>query len=445
LKKKEEKSNIFKKREFLMLYLFLLFFSMKGLTGDLFAYIRNFREYCMEFHFFIPQVVWIKQINDVMKRVLFSILLFAMFGIGWAQESVTYEFEREMPRFLNQLKEELTYPMAWGNSDIEEFDVWREKARSVVFDAMLMPPARAEEYELEVIGEEQRDGYTARKIQWNLTAYSRVNAYLLVPDGKGPFPAVVLLHDHGGHYTIGKEKMIRPFDVSESLLEDADNWAKSGYGGRYLGDFLAANGYVVIAIDAYCWGERGRKEGINAQKIDVIAGNFQMLGRSLSAFVNYEDLYTTEFLASLPEVDAKRVGCMGWSMGAYRAWMLSALTDKIAAGVAVCWMNVTDVQFSWEYGKERGGFLNALPALRRYMDYPHIASIACPKPMFFLNGTKDGLFPVVGVKQAFEQMREVWKSQGVDSLLRTEIWEMPHDCGLEVQNAALEFFHRHLR
>ena len=65
----------------------------------------------------------------------------------------------------------------------------------------------------------------------NLTGYSRVNAYMLVPDGEGPFPAVVLLHDHGGHYTIGKEKMIRPFGVSPEVLADADAWAKQCYGG----------------------------------------------------------------------------------------------------------------------------------------------------------------------------------------------------------------------
>lgn len=61
----------------------------------------------------------------------------------------------------------------------------------------------------------------------------------------------------------------------------------------------------------------------------AVAGNFMMLGRSWSAFMNYEDMYTTDFLATLPEVDSKRIGCMGFSMGAYRAWMLSALSDKV--------------------------------------------------------------------------------------------------------------------
>lgn len=45
------------------------------------------------------------------------------------------------------------------------------------------------------------------------------------------------------------------------------------------------------------------------------------------------------------------------------------------------------------------------------MDYPHVASIACPKPMLFTNGKKDKLFPVEGVEAAYDTMRKVWDSQ----------------------------------
>lgn len=334
--------------------------------------------------------------------------------------------------------------MAWGNSPISEFDEWRMQACATVLDAMLTPPPSTTNYQAEVLAEEQRDGYRARKIRFNLSEYSRVDAYMLVPDGKGPFPAVVLLHDHGGHYFIGKEKMIRPFGVEPAVLEDADTWAKQCYGGQYVGDNLAAHGYVVISVDAIFWGERGRKEGVDGSKLSMIAGHFQMLGRCWSAFINYEDVYTTDFLSTLPEVDASRIGCMGFSMGAYRTWMLAALSNKIKVGAAVCWMVTTDTQFSWKYGRENGGFANTLPGLRRYLDYPHIASIACPKPMFFLNGEHDKLFPPEGVNDAFSIMHDVWKSQNADDKLKTELWDMPHDCGIKVQEAVLQFLNQWL-
>ena len=359
------------------------------------------------------------------------------------QKRENYEFTFDLPRYVEQLKKELTYPLAWGNSGIKDFAEWKTAARAKVLECMMTPPKQAESYDCQVIGEERRDGYTARKILFNVNAYSRITAYLLIPDGKGPFPAVNMLHDHGGHLYIGKEKMVRPFDVDTAVVNDADRWVEKLYDGQYAGDYFARNGYVVFSADAPMWGERGREEGVDRSKYDIICGNMMMLGRDLSAFMTYDDITGTEFLASLPEVDKSRIGCMGCSMGAYRAWMLAALSDKIAAAASRCWMTVTDVQMSVKDKKrEYGGFANCIPALRQWLDYPHIASIACPKPMLFINGTRDHLFPVDGTHSAFSVMHDVWRSQNVDSALETELWDVPHSCGKALQQRALEFFNK---
>ena len=430
-----------------------------------------------------------------MKRIItYSIIALLQMSVAFAQVSQKpklqkrekYEWEGEIPTYVEQLKKELTYPMAWGNSPIRNFKKWKKAAREKVFECMMTPPKAAAAWDMEVLGEEQRDGYKAQKIAFNINAYSRITAYLLIPDGEaekilnaeagknsnaevglqlsaqnkkaGKFPAVVALHDHGAHLFIGKEKMIRPFFTPEEkdsptkqalcqeILDDADAWAKQLYDNQYVGDYLAKHGYVVFSADAPMWGERGRKEGVDRNKYDLIAGNMMMLGRDLSAFMTYDDISSTEFLASLPMVDAKRIGCVGCSMGAYRSWMLSALSDRIKAGASICWMITTDAQLTRRFGrKENGGFANCIPDLRQYLDYPHIASLACPKPMLFINGTKDKLFPVPGVKDAFAEMHKVWKSQGADNLLDTELWEIPHSCGLKAQEKMLEFLDKNLK
>lgn len=409
-----------------------------------------------------------------MKRIItYSIIALLQASVALAQTSVSlaknspkpklqkrekYEWQGEIPTYVETLKKELTYPMAWGNNPIKNFKKWKKAARAKVFECMMMPPKVAAAWDMEVLGEEQRDGYKAQKIAFNINAYSRITAYLLIPDGKGPFPTVNALHDHGAHLFIGKEKMIRPFFTPEEqdapakqtlcqeILDDADAWAKQLYDNQYVGDYLAKHGYVVFSADAPMWGERGRKEGVDRNKYDLIAGNMMMLGRDLSAFMTYDDIASTEFLASLPMVDAKRIGCVGCSMGAYRSWMLSALSDRIKAGASICWMITTDAQLTRRFGrKENGGFANCIPGLRQYLDYPHIASLACPKPMLFINGTKDKLFPVPGVKDAFAEMHKVWKSQGVDNLLDTELWEIPHSCGLKAQEKMLEFLDKNLK
>lgn len=409
-----------------------------------------------------------------MKRIItYSIIALLQASVALAQTSVSlaktsskpklqkrekYEWQGEIPTYVETLKKELTYPMAWGNNPIKNFKKWKKAARAKVFECMMTPPKAAAAWDMEVLGEEQRDGYKAQKIAFNINAYSRITAYLLIPDGKGPFPTVNALHDHGAHLFIGKEKMIRPFFTPEEqdapakqalcqeILDDADAWAKQLYDNQFVGDYLAKHGYVVFSADAPMWGERGRKEGVDRNKYDLIAGNMMMLGRDLSAFMTYDDISSTEFLASLPVVDAKRIGCVGCSMGAYRSWMLSALSDRIKAGASICWMITTDAQLTRRFGrKENGGFANCIPGLRQYLDYPHIASLACPKPMLFINGTKDKLFPVPGVKDAFAEMHKVWKSQGADNLLDTELWDIPHSCGLKAQEKMLDFLDKNLK
>ena len=377
-----------------------------------------------------------------MKRILLLLL-----AVQWslsnmmAQGRDKYEFMRNLPVYADSLIADLNYPLAWGNSDIKDFSEWKQAARQKVFDCMLTPPpAPAEGFEAKVLYEEQRNGYKARKIEIRLSKYYTVPAYVLIP------PAINALHDHGGHLFIGKEKMIRPLACEDStVIKDAEEWAV-GYEGQFFGEYLAQHGYVVFSADAPMWGERGQKEGPQRNMYDMIAGNMMMYGIDLSAYMTYDDIAGTEYLASMPEVDASRIGCTGWSMGAYRAWMLSALSDRIKVGASVCWMVTTDEQMGFKYSRtENGGFANCFPGLRRWLDYPHIASIACPKPMLFINGSQDKLFPVAGVEKAFKTMHDTWESQGAGDKIETELWDMPHSCGKNSQKRVLDFFDKHLK
>ena len=395
-----------------------------------------------------------------MNKNLFYIIVLCLLQstILFSQKRQKYEFSRNLPVYADSLLKDLTYPLAWGNSEIKDFDEWRKAARQKVFDSMLTPPPAAimesgaqeeknRQFSYQVLFEEQRDGYKAQKIEVRLSRYYTVPAYLLIPTGKGPFPAVNALHDHGAHLFIGKEKMIRPLACEDStVIRDAGKWVEQLYDGHFVGDDLAQQGFVVFSADAPMWGERGQKEGPKRDRYDMIAGNMMMYGIDLSAYMTYDDISGTEFLASLPEVDAERIGCMGFSMGAYRSWMLAALSDRIKAGAAICWMVTTDEQMSLKYKRtENGGFANCLPGLRRWMDYPHIASMACPKPMLFINGTQDKLFPVAGVEKAFSIMHDVWKSQGANDKLEAELWEMPHCFPITAQQRVLDFLIRRLK
>lgn len=134
-------------------------------------------------------------------------------------------------------------------------------------------------------------------------------------------------------------------------------------------------------------------------------------------------------------------------MGAYRSWMLAALTDVVRASASICWMNTTEHLMTLTNNQNKGGSAYAMliPALRRYLDYPHVASIACPKPTLFFNGTQDKLFPIEGVRDAYREMEAVWKSQGASDHLVTKLWDEKHFFNKEMQKETLEFFDRWLQ
>lgn len=378
--------------------------------------------------------------RKILLLSLFPVLLFAQ------EKREKYEFYKDFPVYADSLIASLDYPLAWGNSPVKDFNAWKEQARDKVLECMMAPPPRPSSFDCKLIAEEKRDGYTARKIEINLSTWYSVPAYILVPDRKGrKLPAINLLHDHGAHLFIGKEKMIEPVFEDSVVRADARKWVDELYDGVFVGDMLARAGYVVICADAPLWGERGRKEGVDRQKYDLIAGNMMMYGRDLSAFMTYDDIALTDYLVTLPYVDSERIGCFGFSMGGYRSWMLAALSPHIKVSAVVCWMVTTDVQMTWNYGrKENGGFANCIPALRQYLDYPHIASLACPMPMLVISGNQDKLFPLPGVEKAFGIMHQVWQSQGVQQNLKTEVFDMPHHCGKKVQATVLDFFNSNL-
>lgn len=382
-----------------------------------------------------------------MKYIHFiSCMLFA--GSLFAQNAVNdFEITNNMPVYYDHMKELLTYPMSWQSDKDKDFDEWRLRARDVLFDCMDIVQPAPDDYDMKVVDSEQREGYRALKVEFNISRWTRVPAYLLVPDGDGKFPSVVMLHDHGAHFLIGKEKMVRPFNDDPAIISDADSWVEKCYDGRYVGDYFARNGYVVLSVDALFWGDRGCAEGIDYDRQQALASNFLQMGASWGAYINMDDMRSVEFLSSLPFVDRERIGCLGFSMGAYRSWMLSSMTDLVKASASVCWMNTTEYLMTVDNNQNKGGsaYSMLLPGIRKYMDYPHVASIACPKPSLFFNGSRDKLFPVAGVEDSYGQMREVWDSVGASDRLVTKMWDEKHFFNKEMQEEVLEFFNKWIK
>lgn len=351
-----------------------------------------------------------------------------------------YGVERGLPIFAAQRLSAMDYPMAWRPEGGETFAVWRGRARAFLLACYGTPPCRAP-FDPVTIATEDRGSYEARKLVLSISKESRIPAYLLVPKGPGPFPAMLALHDHGAHFSIGKEKVVRPFGVEAAVLDDATAWAAQCYDGHFIGDELAARGFVVLAIDALYWGERGRKEGPSYEEQQSLAANLLQLGMTWSGVITWDDIRSADFLASLPEVDPDRIGAIGLSMGAHRTWTLCAATDRVKAGAAICWLGDSNTLMAPGNNQTRGqsAYAMLVPGLRNQLDYPHVAAIACPKPMLFFNGSEDALFPVPGVEAAYATLRQTWDTQGAGENLVTQLWPVPHVFNEAMQTQAFDW------
>jgi dienelactone hydrolase len=333
--------------------------------------------------------------------------------------------EGNLPDFYPALKDELDFPLAWGRSPIRDFRTWRRAARATV-EEYLVVPADDSAYAPAFGDRDETDGYARELVTFDLTRHSRVRGALLTPHGPGPFPAVLLLHDHGAKFDIGKEKLVRPWFDGEARLASAQAWADRYFSGRFVGDELARRGYVVLALDALGWGDRGP---ITYEQQQALASNFYNLGSSLAGLMAREDVRAARFLAGLDRVDRRRVAALGFSMGAYRAWQTAALSDDIAAAASVCWMTGLKEMMVPGNNTLRGqsAYHMLHPGLARHLDIPDVASIAAPKPSLFFNGGLDTLFPPEGVRVAYGKMRAVWRDCRAESRLRLKTWpELGH-------------------
>ncbi|MCZ4506845.1 alpha/beta fold hydrolase [Streptomyces sp. ActVer] len=334
--------------------------------------------------------------------------------------------EGNLPEFHPLLKDGLSFPLAWGTSPVRDFRAWRRAARAKVEEHLLVERDDNTSYAPEFGDRAQGDGYTRESVTLALTRYGRVRGALLTPHGPGPFPAVLLLHDHGSKFDIGKEKLVRPWGTGEARLASAQAWADRYFSGRFVGDELARRGYVVLAVDALGWGDRGP---ITYEQQQALASNFYNLGSSLAGLMAREDVRAARFLAGLDRVDRRRVAALGFSMGAYRAWQTAALSDDVAAAACVSWM--TGLKEVMEPGNNilrgQSSYWMLHPGLARHLDFPDVASIAAPRPMLFLHGALDTLFTDRGVQVAYEKLRAVWSSRHAGEQLRTKVWpELGH-------------------
>jgi len=382
-----------------------------------------------------------------------------------AAQSRTESFLGSLAPVIRSIHQERGFPMDWTHRGALSVDQWRRRGREEVQRTLAYAP-RAVPLEVRVESVVRRAGYQVRTISFAGSAHYRVPAYLLVPEGKGPFPAVVALHDHGGWFFHGKEKLVR-MDGEHAALP---GFRERYYGGRAWADELVKRGFVVIVPDAFYWGERRlqyaqppeelqkRLAGLRPEQPEYVAAMNGYLrerntelntwlafaGTSWMGIVAHDDRRSVDVLASLPEVDRARIGCLGLSGGGYRATYLTGMEPRVKASVITGWMTALATTLDIPYSVHAALF-DAF-GLHASLDHPDIASLAAPDTAVFVqNCAQDRLFTRAGMDAAAEKIRAVYADLKRPERYQSKFYDVPHQFNAAMQEEAFAWLEKWLK
>jgi hypothetical protein len=70
--------------------------------------------------------------------------------------------------------------------------------------------------------------------------------------------------------------------------------------------------------------------------------------------------------------------------------------------------------------------------------------MAMPTPLLVINGSKDGLFDLDGVKASFAKLHACYTKAGAPEHCQTRLYDTPHEFNTEMQAEAWEWFRKWL-
>jgi dienelactone hydrolase len=363
--------------------------------------------------------------------------------------------------FVQRQADQSPLSLSFLRPEFKSLKQWQGRARATIFELLSYAPSPVAP-QPQSISRTDRGDYIEEYLTFQTTPDLRVPAYLLIPkNAKLPAPGIVALHSHDGLYLWGKEKVIEGAADEHPYLTA---FKRRRYGGKGIAAELARQGYVVIAVDMFYWGERrmlfdndpvayrerphsmteGEITAFNqrsSQNEQLVARSLFTAGASWPGIVLWDDIRTLAFLASRPEVDKRRLGCVGLSVGGWRSFLLAALDERIKAAVAVGWMTSLGAQIK-QHIINTIGFSFYITGLYRYFDLPDLAALIAPRAVLVINGSQDRLFALEGVKAAFDKIARCYAKAGARERQRCSLYDAPHEFNLPMQTEAWEWIRR---
>jgi dienelactone hydrolase len=289
--------------------------------------------------------------------------------------------------------------------DPASFPRWLDGRRQRLVE-LLGPMPTPVPLELETLESVQCDGYRRDKIVFDTEDTMSVPAYLLVPDGLVSEGAAILAcHGHGP----GK---------SQAVGLEFTNAPNSDYALQ-----LVKQGYVVLAPDLRCFGERLDWNPEDHYACDTNLVHAVMAGWNPLAQNVWDLSRSLDVLAQHPLVDASRIGMVGLSYGGTVTLFTAAYDDRVAAtvvsGYFSSWAESHKMPFNMCGSQVVHGMLGRL-------EHEDLAALIAPRPLLIETGTQDLLFPLAAATESVRRTRLVYDDLQATDRLEHDVFEGEH-------------------
>lgn len=308
----------------------------------------------------------------------------------------------------------------------EHFAAHQEERRRELWSLLGDLPWQHQPGPTKLLKTEKHDGYTLERLLLDWNGVEPVPALLLIPDKlQKPAPGLLFIHWHGGMYDLGKEQL---------LIGDE---AQPAYAS-----VCAEKGVVTLAIDSWCFGER--KHDSNGQRGEQDAFKLMLWrGQVLWGMMMFDEVRALDYLARRPEVDPKRLGALGMSMGATKAWWLAALDPRLRLCLDVCCL--TDFDELIRIKNLSGhGIYYYVPRLLKYFSMAQINELIVPRPRLSVNGRQDDLTPPAGVEKVRDHLLPLYRQYGREEDCRIELFDCGHVELPDMRALILAWMDKHL-
>lgn len=323
----------------------------------------------------------------------------------------------EQKQFQNFVRNEAAQRRATDAIPVTQEDWLQRKAeiRRGLEDIWNFPETRCP-LEPKKLGEEHRDGYRFEKWIFQTMPGVWMTAFAYVPDGQGPFPAILQVH---GHWKGAKQ---------DPTVQ-----------ARCIG--AAKLGFFVLAVDAFGAGERGLTKNLGEYHGEMVGATLFPIGRPLSGIQVYENMRAVDYLQSRPEVDPKKIGITGASGGGNQSMYAGCFDERIQCIVPCCSVGTYD-----SYLTAACCMCEVVPSGLALTEEWGVLSLAAPRGLMVINATQDAFqFSVGEANKSLRKVSDVFTLMGQPAHLRHDVFFWKHDYSRSMREAMYGWMTYHLK